>query len=94
MISQKMEHLVKNSSVIRAMFEEGSRLASIYGAENVFDFSIGNPSVTPPDEVRQAITEILSEENPLTVHGYMTIPATPRFGRPSPSISIASTTAA
>ena len=53
------------------MFEEGSRLASIYGAENVFDFSIGNPSVTPPDEVRQAITEILSEENPLTVHGYM-----------------------
>ena len=71
MISQKMEHLVKNSSVIRAMFEEGSRLASIYGAENVFDFSIGNPSVTPPDEVRQAITEILSEENPLTVHGYM-----------------------
>ena len=71
MISKKMEHLVKNSSVIRAMFEEGNRLASIYGAENVFDFSIGNPSVTPPDQVREAIIDILSQENPLTVHGYM-----------------------
>lgn len=47
MISQKMQSLVQNSSVIRAMFEEGNRLAKIYGPENVFDFSIGNPSVAP-----------------------------------------------
>ena len=71
MISHKMQNLVKNSSVIRAMFEEGNRLAKLYGPENVFDFSIGNPSVTPPKQIRTAITDILNEENPLTVHGYM-----------------------
>ena len=44
MISKKMENMVANSSAIRAMFEEGNRLAKIYGPENVFDFSIGNPT--------------------------------------------------
>ena len=71
MISHKMQNLVKNSSIIRAMFEEGNCLAKLYGPENVFDFSIGNPSVTPPEQIRTAITDILNEENPLTVHGYM-----------------------
>ena len=42
MISKKMENMVANSSAIRAMFEEGNRLAKIYGPENVFDFSLGN----------------------------------------------------
>ncbi len=45
MISKKMENMVANSSAIRAMFEEGTRLAKIYGAENVYDFSLGNPNV-------------------------------------------------
>ena len=71
MISQKMQSLVQNSSVIRAMFEEGNRLAKIYGPENVFDFSIGNPSVAPPEQIRQAIIDIVQEENPLQLHGYM-----------------------
>ena len=71
MISKKMQSLVQNSSVIRAMFEEGNRLAKLYGPENVFDFSIGNPSVAPPPEIAQAIHSILTEEEPLTVHGYM-----------------------
>lgn len=71
MISEKMRGLVKNSSVIRAMFEEGKRLAGIYGAENVFDFSLGNPSVEPPAEIKEALLEILNEENPNLVHGYM-----------------------
>ena len=44
MISKKMENMVANSSAIRAMFEEGNRLAGIYGAENVYDFSLGNPN--------------------------------------------------
>ena len=48
MISDKMIDLVNNSSVIRAMFEEGKRLAGIYGAENVYDFSLGNPNVPAP----------------------------------------------
>lgn len=71
MIAKKMEGLVKNSSVIRAMFEEGKRLSTIYGEENVFDFSIGNPNVEPPAEVKKAIIEILSNEEPNFVHGYM-----------------------
>lgn len=71
MISEKMKTLVANSSVTRAMFEEGKRLAGIYGAENVFDFSLGNPNVAAPIEVKDSIIEILSNENPVTVHGYM-----------------------
>ncbi len=71
MISEKMSVLVKNSSVIRAMFEEGKRLAGIYGAENVFDFSLGNPSVEPPIEIKEALLQIINEESPNLVHGYM-----------------------
>jgi aspartate aminotransferase len=66
-----MQTLVANSSTIRAMFEEGKRLAQIHGAENVFDFSIGNPSVEPPLAIKQAIAEILEEDAPNLVHGYM-----------------------
>ena len=71
MISKKMEPLVANSSVVRAMFEEGKRMADEYGAENVFDFSVGNPSVPAPAEVKEAIIDIIENEDPLYVHGYM-----------------------
>ncbi|MGN0373949.1 MAG: pyridoxal phosphate-dependent aminotransferase [Butyrivibrio sp.] len=71
MISDKMVDLVKNSSVIRAMFEEGRRLAGIYGADNVYDFSLGNPNVPAPEEVNEAIRTILCEENSVELHGYM-----------------------
>ncbi len=71
MISSKMQEQVQNSSVIRAMFEEGKRLAEIYGAENVYDFSLGNPSVATPEEVKQAITEILDTDDSNGIHGYM-----------------------
>ncbi|EGW39400.1 aminotransferase class I and II family protein [Desulfosporosinus sp. OT] len=66
-----MQEQVKSSSVIRAMFEEGKRLAEIHGAENVFDFSIGNPNVEPPEEINKAILEILNTEHPMSIHGYM-----------------------
>ena len=70
MIAEKMQNMVKNSSAIRAMFEEGNRLAKIYGAENVFDFSLGNPNVPAPQAVKDAIIEILNEEDPVVLHGY------------------------
>ena len=70
MISYEMIKLVNGSSAIRAMFEEGKKLASIYGAENVFDYSLGNPSVEPPNEVKDAIIKILNSEEPNYVHGY------------------------
>lgn len=66
-----MESYVTGSSAIRAMFEEGARLAKIYGAENVYDFSLGNPNLDPPEEINQAIVDILKEEKPTLVHGYM-----------------------
>lgn len=71
MISEKMIAMVNNSSAIRAMFEEGKIMAAKYGVENVYDFSLGNPSVPAPKEVKMAIEEILREEDPLMVHGYM-----------------------
>lgn len=71
MISNKMKELVAGSSAIRAMFEEGKRLASIYGAENVFDFSLGNPNVPAPEAIDNAIREVLDEEDSVTLHGYM-----------------------
>lgn len=71
MISEKMEAYVNNSSAIRAMFEEGKRLSSIYGAENVYDFSLGNPNLPAPKEVKEAIERILEEEDPVFLHGYM-----------------------
>lgn len=71
MISKQMEKLVQGSSVIRAMFEEGKKLAVKYGAENVYDFSLGNPSVEPPEEVKQAMFDVIREEDPGTLHGYM-----------------------
>ena len=71
MIAEKMKPYVKNNSAIRMMFEEGNRLRAIYGPENVFDFSLGNPSVPAPDCVRQAIIELVNEEDPTVLHGYM-----------------------
>lgn len=70
MISKKMENMVANSSAIRAMFEEGNRMAKLYGAENVYDFSLGNPNVPAPEAVKEAIRHILDEENPTALHGY------------------------
>lgn len=71
MISEKMTPLMRNNSAIRMMFEEGKKLAAIYGSENVYDFSLGNPSVPAPAAVKEAICGILEEENSLYVHGYM-----------------------
>ena len=70
MISEKMAKMASGGSVIRAMFEEGKRLSAIYGKENVFDFSIGNPSFPPPGSVKDAIIDIITNEDPMYVHGY------------------------
>ena len=71
MISEKMKRLAENNSVIRAMFEEGQQMAKAYGAENVFDFSLGNPSVPAPSQVQTAIEDVLAQEDSMVVHGYM-----------------------
>lgn len=70
MIAEKMKGMVANSSAIRAMFEEGNRLAKLYGAENVYDFSLGNPNVALPQAVKDAIVELVTGSDPVILHGY------------------------
>ena len=71
MISEKMKPYVKNNSAIRMMFEEGNRLRAKYGADKVFDYSLGNPSVPAPDSVREAIIDLVNNTDPTVLHGYM-----------------------
>ena len=71
MIADKMKPVMANNSAIRTMFEEGDRLRAKYGAENVFDFSLGNPDAPVPAEIKQAIIDLLDEEDSVTLHGYM-----------------------
>ena len=71
MISKKMSNLVKNSSAIRAMFEEGRRMAEKFGKENVYDYSLGNPSVPAPESVNAAYRAVSELPDSNYVHGYM-----------------------
>ena len=59
-----------NRSVIRELFEYGNRRAAIVGRENIFDYSLGNPSIPSPKEVNDAIRDVLTELDSLSVHGY------------------------
>lgn len=72
MLSNKMKALLNGSSVIRAMFEDGKRMAAEFGSENVYDFSLGNPSVIPPNRLKLAINNLLETKDPKYLHGYMT----------------------
>ncbi len=69
-ISDSTRELMKSSSWVRAMFEVGIRLKREHGAENVFDFSLGNPDLDPPPEFHSEIRRIIDEYVPGT-HGYM-----------------------
>ena len=70
MINQKAYELGSNRSCIRELFEYGRARAAIVGAENVFDYSLGNPSIPAPKEVDEAIRQILLDTPSLAVHGY------------------------
>jgi aspartate aminotransferase len=74
-IADKMVNMVEASTMIRKMFEEGNRLKALYGADKVFDFSLGNPDVPPPPAVKQALKELVSDE--AISHGYMPNPGYP-----------------
>ena len=70
MISETMCGLGKESSVIRAIFEYGRKRAAEIGAENVFDFSLGNPNVPVPEDVKKAMKELLDCGDDVWLHGY------------------------
>ncbi len=77
MINEKMHGLGAEPSAIRELFAYGMARAAEVGAENVFDFSIGNPSVPAPPKVRETILALM-EEDPVSLHGY-----TPASGDPA-----------
>ncbi len=70
MINRKMQELGAKRSVIRELFEYGKKRKSEIGEENVYDFSLGNPSVSAPDEVNLSIKRLLDEESSVSLHGY------------------------
>jgi aspartate aminotransferase len=70
MFSEKVVSSLKNSSTIRAMFEEGERLKGIYGEDKVFDFTIGNPDPDPPLSVKETMKKIIMDDKP-GIHRYM-----------------------
>lgn len=70
MVSQRMKQLGSARSVIRELFEYGNQRAAQIGRENVFDFSIGNPSVPPPPQVNEAAIRLLQTEDATALHGY------------------------
>ena len=84
MISKKMAEALKGGSEIRKMFEEGGRLKAIYGADNVYDFSIGNPDLEPPKEVFDALKDLADNPTP-GMHGY-----SPFSKRPVPRVLLPS----
>lgn len=69
-ISTKMTDFASRSSWIRKMFEEGGKLKAEFGAENVFDFSLGNPDLPPPPAFAESLQKIVAEDGPGS-HGYM-----------------------
>lgn len=71
MVSKKIEKALQGSSAIRAMFNEGKEMAALYGAENVYDFSLGNPATPAPAKVNEAVKQAVDQLNPLELHGYM-----------------------
>ena len=70
MISKKMLELGKKSSVIREIFEYGRKRKAEIGAENVFDFSLGNPSVPAPQKVTDVMNKLIAETPAEILHGY------------------------
>ena len=74
MVSETSLALGTSRSCIRELFEYGLRQAAVVGKENVFDYSLGNPSIPSPPEVNQAIISIIQEINSLDIHGYTPAP--------------------
>ena len=77
MVSEKMYELGSKKSTIRTIFEYGRKRAKEVGEDHVYDFSLGNPNVPAPEFIKQAIIDILNEEDPCQVHGYTIAPGDP-----------------
>lgn len=74
MVNEKMYRLGSSRSEIRELFEYGRKRKAEIGEENVFDFSLGNPSVPCPNEVNEALLTLIRDESPINLHGYTSAP--------------------
>lgn len=83
MINEVYKDMLKAKSVIRELSEYATKRAGEIGPENVFDYSLGNPSVPAPDSVKEAIVSIYNELGPMEIHGY-----SPTLGIPSVKTAI------
>ena len=75
-VSKKIDSMMSRSSWIRRMFEEGNRLKAEHGADKVFDFSLGNPNLEPPEQFDEVVKDLLANPRP-GMHGYMPNPGFP-----------------
>ena len=71
LLSDEVKGFLGNSSMIRRMFEAGIELKKTYGEDKVYDFSLGNPDLPPPPEIKQAMLEIAAESDKPFAFGYM-----------------------
>jgi aspartate aminotransferase len=82
-ISKKIHSFISQASWIRKMFEEGLKMKRLYGEENVFDFSLGNPNLSPPTQFKEMLREVAGQDMP-DMHAYM-----PNAGYPETREAIA-----
>ncbi len=82
-VAKKIADTLTKSSWIRRMFEEGINLKKIHGAQNVFDFSLGNPNIEPPPQVKEQLQRIIDQKSP-GMHAYM-----PNAGYPETRAALA-----
>ena len=75
-VADKMVEMIDKSSMIRKMFEEGAKLKAKHGPDKVFDFSLGNPDVPPPQEFVNVLRELVNDDN--LNHGYTPNPGLPQ----------------
>ena len=78
MVSEQYREMLGKKSVIRQLSEAAARRAAQIGAENVFDYSLGNPSVPAPESFRRALLSLIEKNDPMALHGY-----SPTLGIPS-----------
>ena len=79
MLNETYRAMLGHKSVIRETFMYGKQRAAEIGYENVFDYSLGNPSVPCPDKFTKAMQTLLAEEEPVTLHGHCPSQGAPGF---------------
>lgn len=79
MLNEQYKAMLSQKSVIRETFQYGAQRAAVIGAENVFNYSLGNPSVPCPDEFTNEVVRLMQTENPMNLHGYCPSQGDPAF---------------